>query len=240
MLELLLLLVPMLLGPAIDEAADPMARPPGVPSNAVRATYAGHVLWLWDLPPDPDYPGGAIGYTVIAPTGIKFAGGITTTMTGDQLVAELHAQIDAKYVPQGGGAPPVAPPLPPAEDVPPVCAQIITVEADGRTGMLCKQGAVWRLYRDGDRLLPARYVDPGKAAQRMITLLHANDAALITITTSTAWAELRRLGGGQYGWRVQSTTPAAPGGVGTSTSASGVGPSLLDAMGSAYEAAGGL
>lgn len=242
MFELLLLLVPLLVASAADDGpADPTARPPGVPLTAARTSYAGHTLWLWMLAPDADWPGGAIGYTVIAPTGVKFAGGITQTLTADQLIAELQAQIDAKYATQGGVAPPVAPPLPPPpDDVPPVCAQIITVTADNRTGTLCKQGAHWRLYRDGDRLLPARFVDPGKAAQRMITLLHANDAAIITIETSTAWAELRRLGGGQYGWRVQSTTPAQPGGVGVSTSASGVEPSLLDAMGSAYEAAGGI
>lgn len=208
MLELLLLVIPMLFA-----GGDP----PVVVVDPGKPTIPGYSLH--------EMPDGTWQVARIFPDGGVAYDGPYVTEAIAKIAAENWL---ATQQPQGGGAPEQ-----PAADVPPVCSTLIVVTADEREASLCKQGNVWRIYKDGDQLMPATFVDPGKAAQRIVTLVRANQAQVITISTSSARTEVRKLGPNQFHWKVSSSST----GVGLGA---GVEPSLLDAMGKAYETAGGL
>lgn len=221
-LEFLVFLIPLLFGGS-SEPSKPLPEPIDIPpppegETEIVVEQAADGTWRYAI------------WTTSVPSDVLHIDGPFATEAAARAAASnwLHGQ-------QGGAAP-----EPTAPDVPPVCAMLILVEADGREATLCKQGNVWRIFRNADELLPHRYADPGKAAQRVIMLIQAATAQTIRITTPTANALIRRLGPNQYHWKVDSTTPQPGGGISVSSSSSGVEPTLLDAMGASYEAAGGL
>jgi hypothetical protein len=241
-MELLLLLVPFFFlgGDSSTTPGVPTEIPPGVPEHAEQIDYAGHRIYIWrtnddGTPPQPWEPWDVV---VFAPDGTRFLGPETFAGLLPMVILEVRNRIDTKYATQGADAPvpPISDPLPPAPPQPVVCSQTVYVTADGRGATLCRQGGVWRVFKDDDTLLPERYVDPGRAAQRAIRLLRAGEANTITITVGETTATINRIGAQLYKWGVVKA--AQPGGVGLSFG--GQEATLLDAMGAAYDAAGGI
>lgn len=218
-MELLLLLIPFFFAGGDKSTPTPTPTPADVelPTHTVRTVLQDDGTWRYEI----------------------FAGDNLVHSDGPFATQAAARTAAANWGAQQGGAAPEEPP----EDVPVVCTMIVTVEADGREATLCKQlgqqGAQWRIFRNADELLPHGYADPGKAAQRVIMMLQANTAQNITIRTPNAIARIQRIQQNLYKWRVTSSSSQG-GGIGVSSMSEGTEATLLDAMGAAYEAAGGL
>lgn len=109
---------------------------------------------------------------------------------------------------------------------------LITIDVEGRVVQLCQAGKFWRVL-NGDTLERRLHRDAAAAAQRAIAILKPADANAVAITTPRGRAEVQRTQGG-WAWRVD--LHAEPG----ELDRFGVEPTLLDAVGSAYAAAGGI
>ncbi len=138
-------------------------------------------------------------------------------------------------VPAGDDAAPDRP-VPPVEPIPSAPGKVcnVLIEADGKQASLCQTGDVWRVAKDGDELEPHKYTDAGKAAQRILQLLNAGAAKHVRISTPKGIAVVDYTGPSDYRWTVDILATAGE------VNRIGRAPTMLDALGEAYEAAGGI